>query len=375
VAAPGGPEAAEWDPVHRHLAALLLAGAAALVALAGCGGPGGTGDGAEGENPTETAATAPGSSAPPGSTSATPTPAPATSGAPPVTTEGPPPAPSSCPTFAEAGLAADGGPLGMTPPVLGEVSGLVASRANPGLLWVHNDSGDRARVYLVGEDLEVRTVLAVPGVFALDWEALAAGPGPGGEPWLWVADVGDNLLIRPFVELHGFPEPILPGALPASTDADRVVTLRVRYPAGPADVEAFAVDPRTGDGVLVTKTLDQAGRATVLHLPAEALRTGGDLEASVAGAVAVPRADPSGPRAADVAADGTLVLVKDFTESFLWLRGPDQGVADLLAGQPEPPCAADLGRCEAIGFAVDQASIYSLEEGAGKPLRRFVRTA
>lgn len=28
-----------------------------------------------------------------------------------------------------------------------EASGIVASRVNPGVLWVHNDSGDKARTF------------------------------------------------------------------------------------------------------------------------------------------------------------------------------------------------------------------------------------
>jgi hypothetical protein len=32
-----------------------------------------------------------------------------------------------------------------------EASGIVASRQNPGVLWVHNDSGDSARVFAINE--------------------------------------------------------------------------------------------------------------------------------------------------------------------------------------------------------------------------------
>jgi len=35
------------------------------------------------------------------------------------------------------------------PDSLCEISGLVASRANLGLLWVHNDSGNNPEIYLV----------------------------------------------------------------------------------------------------------------------------------------------------------------------------------------------------------------------------------
>jgi hypothetical protein len=282
--------------------------------------------------------------------------------------------PSSCPTFEEAGTATDGGPLGTTAAPLGEVSGLVASRANPGLLWVHNDSGDRANLYLVDEQLRIRSTVELPGVFALDWEAVSAGPGPDGRPWLWVADVGDNLLLRPFVTLHGFPEPALGPDPPPVTGPEEVVSLQVRYPDGPSDVESFAVDPRTGEGVLVTKTLDPDGRARVLRVLAESLWAGGEVDAEDVGATTASGPEQNGPRAADIAQDGTLVAVKDLARTFVWLRGPGQAVPALLVDEPQAPCAADLGRGEALGFSVDGTAVFTLEEGIGKPLRRFVRT-
>ena len=209
-----------------------------------------------------------------------------------------PPAPTGCPDFTEAATASNGGPLGVTPDTLGEVSGMAVSHTNPGRLWVHNDSGDRARIYLVGEDLTIRTTVDLPDVFALDWEAMSAGPGPDGEPWLWVADTGDNLLVRPFVELHGFPEPVLGSDPPATASAGPVVTLRVRYPAGPTDVEAFAVDPRTGDGIIFAKTLDANGRSDVLRIPAASLREGGDVVAELVGSVVVTNGETGARTAA-----------------------------------------------------------------------------
>jgi hypothetical protein len=272
--------------------------------------------------------------------------------------------------FTETAAGAAGGLLGTTGSALGEVSGMAASRTNPGLLWVHNDSGDAARLYLVGEDLAVRTVLDLPGVFALDWEAMAAGPGRAGEPWLWVADTGDNLLLRPFGEIHGIAEPAFGGAPPATATAGPVTTLRVRYPDGPTDVEAFAVDPRTGDGLLVTTSLGTDGRAGVLRVPADALRSGGEVTAERVAAVAVSDGD-DGARAADMTPDGRLVLVKDLRTTSVWLRGPDQAAGDLLAAEPVPPCTADLGPGEALAVSVDGTSVWTLEEGESQPLRRF----
>ena len=54
-----------------------------------------------------------------------------------------------------------------------ELSGLVLSRSQPGVLWAHNDSGDRARVFALRPNGSVLADLDVPGAEAVDWEDIA----------------------------------------------------------------------------------------------------------------------------------------------------------------------------------------------------------
>ena len=59
---------------------------------------------------------------------------------------------------------------------LDEVSGLVASRAQSDLLWVHNDSGDGPRVFALDLSGRVRLEVTLRGADAVDFEDLAIGP-------------------------------------------------------------------------------------------------------------------------------------------------------------------------------------------------------
>src|SRR5215207_1575918 len=63
-------------------------------------------------------------------------------------------------------------------PVLVEISGVAASRAHPGVLWTHNDSGGAPEVYAVAQDGADLGTYAVDGARATDWEDIAVGPGP-----------------------------------------------------------------------------------------------------------------------------------------------------------------------------------------------------
>jgi hypothetical protein len=51
---------------------------------------------------------------------------------------------------------------------LPEVSGVVASRTHPDVLWVHNDSGDRARVFAVNRSGVTLRQYPIDGATAVD---------------------------------------------------------------------------------------------------------------------------------------------------------------------------------------------------------------
>src|SRR5688500_6746162 len=81
----------------------------------------------------------------------------------------------------------------LTDKKLEEVSGLAASRTNPGFLWTLNDSGNPAIVYLIDESLKIKLSCKLSGVKNRDWEDIAVGPGPDAtKRYVYVADIGDN---------------------------------------------------------------------------------------------------------------------------------------------------------------------------------------
>lgn len=116
---------------------------------------------------------------------------------------------------------------GAPPSGLSSISGLASSLRHPGVVWAVEDSLEPADVVGMQVDGTERARVRVAGLLAnFDWEDVAVALDDTGASWLHVADIGDNLAIRPSVRVHSFPEPDL------DTPAVDPVTTRLVYPDG-----------------------------------------------------------------------------------------------------------------------------------------------
>lgn len=258
-----------------------------------------------------------------------------------------------CPTWAPPVAS------GATAGVLTELSGLAPS-TTPGLWWTHNDSGDSPRIFLVDGSLAIRAEVVLDVAFAFDVEDIALGP----DGRVWVADIGDNLRIRPGIVLWGVPQ----------TTASSSVTpavLNLVYPDGVArDAESLMIDPLTGDGFIVAKTL-AAGRASVFRIAAASFASppSGAVTLLAEGSIDVSDGGPVGPTAADISPSGRSIVVKTFTTTYLWPRRRGATVAETLAAAPVAPCrVVGAGDNEAIAFSIDGRQLAAVAEGTGAPL-------
>ncbi|MBM3659420.1 MAG: hypothetical protein FJW95_07930 [Actinobacteria bacterium] len=253
-----------------------------------------------------------------------------------------------------------------------ELSGIVASRANAGVWWVHNDSATglvRNVLYALADDGASRGAFTVTNATNVDWEDIAVGPGPTpGVHHLYVADIGDNSAQRANVVVYRLPEPTVTGSS-ASVTAD---TLTFTYPSGARyDAESLMVDPLSGKLYIVTKGL---GSSLVFEAPA-GLADASSTPLSLVATVPVPGVFEAFT-AADVTADGAFVALR--TDA---LSGNGSVVIyPRPAGQPlgaafsQTPCAGAAGaevQGEAIGFTPDGRGYVTASEGASPALHRF----
>jgi len=139
--------------------------------------------------------------------------------------------------------------------LINEASGIVASRRNPGVLWVHNDSGDPARLFAINTKGDFLGTCTIAGAAARDWEDIAVGPGPDpNEPYLYIGDIGNNLGRYPDVTVYRVREPQVGAAAPFGTmSAGPADAIKLTYPDSPRDAETLLVDPLTRDLYVVSK--------------------------------------------------------------------------------------------------------------------------
>jgi hypothetical protein len=250
-------------------------------------------------------------------------------------------------------------------PEISEASGLAASAVHAGVVYVHNDSGDRPRFFALDGSGQSLASYEVDGAFAVDWEDMAAGPcGAGYEAHarcLYFGDVGDNFELRSSATVYRVMEPatIEPGEHHVVGEA-----LTFVYPDGSHDCETLLVHPLTGELFVVTKVKTGAGGVYRFPMP---LTPGAQATLSW---VAWVRAPVGSERftAGDVHPEGSGVILRTYTHLFYYPMAGD--VAAALSGAPcVLPVAAEK-QGEAVAWAARGDGYLTTSEGSGETLYR-----
>ena len=140
---------------------------------------------------------------------------------------------------------------------INESSGIAVSYTVDDAVWIHNDSGDKPRLYLVGLDGETLAVVDVRNADAHDWEDMCSFR-IDGESWLLIGDIGDNSKRRgtkdPECHLYLVKEPTLK-ASESKFSTTIAATIQFNYDDGVWDCEGLAVDAERKEILLLTKAL------------------------------------------------------------------------------------------------------------------------
>lgn len=247
-----------------------------------------------------------------------------------------------------------------------EASGLVASRRTPGMLWTHNDSGDDAVLYALGEDGRALGRVTLTGVTARDFEDIAAGPCPDGSgPCLWVADVGNNSRSREDLVVYVVPEPVFSDDDGGVLSVAPLLSLPVSYPDDNMDCEAVVVTP-DGQGLYFIEKVDEPSARIFKH-PGP-LGSGEPAVLEEVGVVSSPGVPISRGwmiTGADLHPSGRRLVMRLYVGSFEYVLEPGQTVASLGEVTPRQVAAGPLSepQGEAIAYDEQGKGVWTLSEG------------
>ncbi|HDZ20744.1 hypothetical protein LCGC14_0431630 [marine sediment metagenome] len=285
----------------------------------------------------------------------------------------------------------------LTDPRIHESSGLAVSRRTPGVFWTHNDSGDPPQLFAIDRQGRTLATVTITGAENVDWEDLASYE-LHGQAYLLIADVGDNNAQRDRCQLYIVPEPAVdPAQVGRELSAEVQTTIEFRYPDGPRDCEAVAVDTTSvrpfgfslvapssmpvqvsaGVVCLVSKTVLGPCGVYILPLPPASHR--GRVKAVLSGCmlrlpglvdVPVRIASPWIPMvtAMDISPDGRRAIVADYGNATEYVRRDGESWAGAFrrgGGRVQLPRRR---QGESICYDADGKTLVLTSEGPSSPL-------
>ncbi|MCK5148462.1 hypothetical protein KAR48_17020 [bacterium] len=236
-----------------------------------------------------------------------------------------------------------------------EASGLVVGRINENILYTHNDSGGRARIFaLTGEGAHVTTIILSTGVNR-DWEDLAIGVDPDDkETYIYIADIGDNDKRYIVDTIYRFKEVKLgqDNQRKILIKASQLQKISFKYPDGIYDAETLLTHPFTGEIFVITKSRRNGRLYQIPH----------DFEVDhIVTAKFLCNVPVSKATGGDFSSDGTMIIVKNYFFVYFWNISDKQGIL-ALAQSPHITPYIPEPQGEAIAFDKSNKGYFTLSE-------------
>ena len=253
----------------------------------------------------------------------------------------------------------------LSDPAIVEASGIVASHSQTGIYWVHNDSGDTARIFAIDTTGKTRATYNLTGISATDFEDIAIGPGPvANVRYLYIGDIGDNARARSHVSVLRVPEPIVP-ASPATIELGGIDVLNFNYPNGARNAESLLVHPRTAEITIIMKRV--SSEPISIYRASGIPEAGSTSALTDVGTLNLP-GSISNPTGVDISRDGLAIALRTYFNVFVYKVATNQTVESALAAVPCVANAASENQGEAIAFHQDGLGFVTLSEGSRQRL-------
>ncbi len=252
---------------------------------------------------------------------------------------------------------------------------MTPSRTAKGLWWVHNDSGDKARIYLIDSSGKLHGRFTVTGARNRDWEDMASYIDVNKKPMLYLADSGNNSRKRDDLTIYRIKEPTLSPNGPKGVKdgaTENAEAFPFRYPDGRHDAEALFVDPKNGRPYLITKSMSSTGGVYRFPLPLRPKekvtleKVTGEASDQISKLLMVT--------GAAVSPDGNRVVIRTYFGAYELARTSGKGNFETIFKSELKSIKLPLLRQgEAISYTLDGRSIVTTSEKIPAPIFKLTR--
>nr|WP_294895868.1 hypothetical protein [uncultured Pedobacter sp.] len=244
-------------------------------------------------------------------------------------------------------------------PDIDECSGLVVSSKSDHLMWVHNDSGDVSRFFLIDDKGNTLATYNY-NKDVVDCEDIALQYLPNGKSRIFIGDIGDNHAKRDYISVYIMNEPNVSLVSKAEIKIKDVKQLKFAYPDGPRDAECLLVDNRDQKIYIVSKREDSVGvYSTPLNSKPGKIIT---LKKETTLFFDAPRGS-KWVTAGDISRNGDEVVIKTYINIYYWDRRKNETIPQCLnrpyIGLPYKPEVQG----EAVGLTRSGRYYYTIPEG------------
>lgn len=251
---------------------------------------------------------------------------------------------------------------------LNEVSGLAASHAHPGVLWLHEDSGAGPVFWAMSNTAEVLAKVTVTGASAVDWEDMALGPCTAGSAsdCIYIGDIGDNGLSRTNYAVYRIAEPNVNVGDAYREFSVTATRFPYQYPGGTNyNSETLMVHPTTATPYIVEKHAPTTGPSRVFKFPMP-LNSGSVATLTQIDSISFPEGSIK-TTGGDIHPSGTRLLIRTYNR--LWEYRLPSGAAfdSIFNDAPQLVPVASEPQGEAVAYRVNGEGYFTQSEQAGTP--------
>jgi len=247
---------------------------------------------------------------------------------------------------------------------LDDASGLAASRKFPGILYAHNDHGDRPRLFAINEsNAHVVAVLEISPAYNYDWEDIAVGPCTKeySRSCIYISDDGeynhaDERTIYRVVE---------PDIMQHQTLAPDAV---LKFNWTEHGSKTLLVDPEANVFVISAML---GGRGMIVNLPILSWGQPNPVFVESGDYVGI-ESDTTDPNAGDISPDGNEVILKTMDDVYYW-SVPDHDYMSALTHRGQLLGNYSDHNGQGLCFSADGQAFYTLAEGSHKTLYKYTR--